>query len=628
MTEPRTVSEPAIAGQPSLAAFVLVLAIACSWIVYHPYLGIWHDAELYTLQALAHLEPRLLAGDLFLRFGSQDAYTVFSPIYARAIAAFGLEHAAALLTLVSQALFVAATWLLARRLLPPGLLWLGIGFVIAMPGDYGAGHTLQYMENFLTPRLASEALVLAALAAMAAGRLSWSWVSLVAAALLHPLMAAAGVGVVVCVQAVTSARHLPRTLWLIPIAAAMLGLLATAFGMLPRFDPAWFELVRRKHYLFVSEWTLADWSRIAVPLAVAAAGSLLLPSSGARVFCGASLLVGIAGIVLTLSGADLLHVVLVTQMQPWRALWITSFVSVLLLPLILSSAWKRGPLGRASALFLVAARFLHGDGSSLAHGYALAVAAAGIALAVAAARERGTVSRERRMILAGAWLAIAVGAVWTLADLQLAVQGTLDQSHAPALVRILRTLGGEGALPTLFLTAVWWICRSLSRARLLASALAMSAACGLLLPVAAAAWSRVIFTPALSQAFGSWRRLIPIGDEVYWPTDALSCWVLLERPSYLSQEQSTAAVFSRKAGFEFERRSLRLEALEESRKFHFVSTTFPDSSAPSLKTICDDTRATYFVTGYDLKGAPPLALAPAGVAPYYRMLRLYRCSRE
>ena len=57
-----------------------LLALA-TWALSHRYLGLFHDARLYTLQALARLHPALSA-DVFLRFGSQDRFTIFSPLYA------------------------------------------------------------------------------------------------------------------------------------------------------------------------------------------------------------------------------------------------------------------------------------------------------------------------------------------------------------------------------------------------------------------------------------------------------------------------------------------------------------------------------------------------------------------
>src|SRR6185503_12493708 len=98
------------------------------WTLQHPYPGIQHDAQLYTLQALARLLPAL-RDDLFLRFGSQDGFTMFGGIYAAFISLWGLGPAAALLTLLFNAAFAAALVLLARRLLPAPLAIVGVALV-------------------------------------------------------------------------------------------------------------------------------------------------------------------------------------------------------------------------------------------------------------------------------------------------------------------------------------------------------------------------------------------------------------------------------------------------------------------------------------------------------------------
>src|SRR5690242_1255333 len=60
------------AFRTTLAAGAFALALGCLWIVMHDYQGLRHDAQLYTFQALARLQPGLLANDIYLRYGSQD----------------------------------------------------------------------------------------------------------------------------------------------------------------------------------------------------------------------------------------------------------------------------------------------------------------------------------------------------------------------------------------------------------------------------------------------------------------------------------------------------------------------------------------------------------------------------
>jgi hypothetical protein len=78
----------------TLELTVLLLLCVTAWALSHSYRGIFHDAGLYTLQALARLAPASLGQDVFLRFGSQDRYTIFSPIYAAASQVLGTEAAA------------------------------------------------------------------------------------------------------------------------------------------------------------------------------------------------------------------------------------------------------------------------------------------------------------------------------------------------------------------------------------------------------------------------------------------------------------------------------------------------------------------------------------------------------
>src|SRR5512139_683507 len=171
-----------------LVALLLVLAM-----LLHDYHGLDHDSQLYSFQALAHLKPGLLGQDLYLRFGSQDNYTLFSPIYAGLISAAGLEPASALITIVSQIAFLCATGFLARQLMGRSLAWLGVAVMLAVPGVFGANGFWKVFEEFATPRLFCEALTVAALSAAVARRYAVAAGILAVAFLLHPLMALAGI---------------------------------------------------------------------------------------------------------------------------------------------------------------------------------------------------------------------------------------------------------------------------------------------------------------------------------------------------------------------------------------------------------------------------------------------------
>src|SRR5581483_4939922 len=68
----------------------LILCMVAFWMLQHPYEGLVHDSLLYSLGALARVHPESLGHDVFLSVGSQDRFTVFSPLAASLIRLIGL----------------------------------------------------------------------------------------------------------------------------------------------------------------------------------------------------------------------------------------------------------------------------------------------------------------------------------------------------------------------------------------------------------------------------------------------------------------------------------------------------------------------------------------------------------
>jgi hypothetical protein len=589
--------------------------MACLWALVHGYAGMWHDAQLYTFQALARLKPELLGNDLYLRFGSQDNFTLFSPLYAAAISVFGMEPAASLLTFASNLAFLCAAWSLAHRVLPRPLAWLGIGLLIASRAEYGAYQVFRFVEDFVTPRMAAEACVLAGLGLLISGRNIGAGVWLLAAAMLHPLMAAAGIAFALCIKAVLPHPRLTAVICLVLAGAAAVVFGLTSIGASLQFDAEWLQLVRQRGYLFVVQWRLVDWSSVVVPLVTAGIGSFALTSVPARTCCRASLIIGVSGIALTLLGVDMLHIIPVAQSQPWRSLWLTDVMATMLLPAILALLWSKGPTGRAATLLLVACWLLRGEV------YALYVLPLALAAGAAAFAEREPGPAAQRMIVGGAWLLASLSLVWVVANIRLFAHTTPVSDGLPAPIRLARTWGREGSLPALAAAGLWWLCQpQRPRSTLYATAAAAALLLALLIPAGIAERTHVTYTAEAYRSLSRWRRLIPPGAEVFWATgDPLCAWVLLERPSYMSLQQAGSNLFSRRAGMELERRA------EDLRKVFGVAAA-ASHSPPTLATVCARSDVRYIVTSYDLQ-APPLDLAPAGVPEDFRDLRLYRCDR-
>ena len=345
---------PDAAGSNRWALAGLALFILALGLLLHPWRGFAHDSMLYTLFALARLYPQSLGHDFFVRLGTQDHYTVFSPVYAAAIRLFGIDHASALLTFITQVSFFGAAWLLARGLTTSDTALLGLGLLVVLPAWYGAEQTFSYTELFLTPRQPAEAFALLGIGFALSRKRTATVSCLATAVLLHPIMAGAAI---LCWIILDFGLPHPRIALVISLAGIALGVLVTLLphSPLPRFDPDWLSALQaRLAFMFPSRWLARDWLWSLPGLATLTLGSLVGTQPQVRRLCIAAVTTGAVGLALTLIGGDLMHVALAVQMQMWRWLWLSGVVSVLLLPVILLEAWNRGIPGRAATVLLAA----------------------------------------------------------------------------------------------------------------------------------------------------------------------------------------------------------------------------------------------------------------------------------
>ena len=577
----------------------------------HPYAGIFHDANLYALQALARLHPDTVARDVFLRFGSQDRFTVFSPVYAAGIRLVGIDHAAAMLTLLSQLALIAGGWCLARAAMPAPHALLGVALLIAIPGDYGPDRIFTCIEPFLTPRMGAEACVLAGLAAAATRRKSWCLALLCAAAALHPVMAVAGLMLLLLYVV------LPRPSWGAPfalLAGAWLVLAAYVFpaGALGRLDADWLALAsQRSPYLFLSSWQLDDWSRAVVTLTTLIAGSRILESR-ARLLCRAAAMTMIGGWALTWLACDTLHLTLFTQMQPWRWQWLATVTAALTLPLIVVGGWNRGTAGRTTALLLLST-WIFGVGE-----FAL-IACVTALLSLGFARLR---PREVRLVFRGSCAVLAMAVAWRIAtNLEFTDVHYMDAA-LPLWLRRAMSFAHDGFTPAALIGIAAWTLhgpRVAGGSRVFA-ALAVAVIC-VLLPFTWPAWSRQEFPRPQLARFTAWQEIIAPDDDVFWAESPLSSWVLLNRPNYISGLQTSGMIFSRVSAMELQRRALALSSAVAPATFLSWSHAGAhlSLSPDELQGLCRLAAFNYLVTNADL-GMQPVAVLDK--------LKLYRCAPQ
>jgi hypothetical protein len=580
----------------------LSLCIFAFWAVLHPYSGLANDGTLYAVAALARL-TNSLGHDIFLSQGSQDHYTIFSPIAAMVIRCVGVAKAAALLTLIAQAGFFGCAWLLARRLMAPSQAILATALLVALPGIYG-GHTVfSYAETVLAPRVPAEALVLASLAATLSRRYVICGACLLGAALLHPLMAAAGW---VMQFLILVGIHRPR----VTVALALSGLVvlvlvayATPIGPLTRFDPEWFAMLHsRLQYAFPSLWSRADWGHASVPLATLAVGALSTRTASLRRVCCAALVTGLCGLAVSLLASDLLHIVLVAQVQTWRWMWLANVVAVLTMAVTAQDCWEGGKAARAAILLLA--------GSWICLDQSLTLVTAPLAVIVAAVAHRVTDDRRQRLILFGAQAALALCVLIFFGSVLTALR-----KPASTPLQVDAWLRG-GVIPASVLTLAWWWTKGgVNRAAVVVLPALGIGLCVLGVRIAWPTWANLAPSQELRAQFDPWRRQIPPTAQVLAPGVPLIPWFMLERPSYWSLRQMAGVMFSRPTTMELLRR--------ESSLLDQEATGEPGHD---LAATCRNNPLLEFIVSPADMG--PTSFAPVSIDKTRpgNSVRLYRCA--
>ena len=613
----------------ALPAVTLLCAFVSIWIVQNPAFGLIHDSQIYAFQALARLHPDLYSQDIYLRYGSQDDYTIFSPLFAAAMHVLGVENAAVAFTLLAQAMYFAAAALLARVLVPARFVWLGLGLLCALPCFYGADNKFALAEGFTTPRLFAEAFVMAGLAAFLTRRF-WVAGSLgLIALLLHPLMTVPGIVVALC----TSTTPPRVRAWAISAGVlagcAMLAWLAF-HGTALRFDDKWMRMLwTALSYLWVSQWPAISWSQTLVCMSTLAIGVLALERSHARSLCRAALIAGIGGIALSYVAVDLLHIVLALQVQPWRWAWMAVLIVTLLAPFIAHRLWSLNTFGRCAVLLLTAAWIWTNQK------YAIGIVGLALLATIAATRATAPLPpKTHRLLFIGSALVLVLAVVSHIAALELSARTAPDISMVPWMLRSIRAFSRSGALPFI---AFLLICIAVYRFRTTTAQLSIAGvtllALAAVVPSSLHEWSMRWYDRDFD-AFSEWRSIIPPRTEVLWFDSPLSVWLLLQRPSYLSGPQEASAVFSHSAAVALKGRVDKIQTylysepgaawvdrIEESE-----SARQARAAAPlSLAKLCAEAPDLRFIVTEKNMLAEPVAALPPTVSAPFRELRLYRC---
>ncbi len=586
----------------------------------HPYGGLIQDARIYIGRGVADRDPAGVGRDIVFAHDAQTGFSLMRLAVRAMLDVMPPSTASMLLALAGSLLWLAAAMALLRRLAPERVAWAAAVAVLALPARYGAFGVFGYAETVATPRVFAEAAVLGGMAALLGRRRPLGLALLALAVALHPIMAAPGLGI----AALSLVRDDRR--WTLPLAAAGAAVLTAAALKLPlsgrlfeTMDPEWWSILRQRCvYLFPTQWPAEAFAQGAAQVAAAILAGSLLPPRERTVLWGT---VGVAacGVAVSFLFGDLLPGTLVTQMQPWRALWPLAVLGNASLALAAAGLWRRGPTGR-SVLALLVMGWCAGAAPLLS----LTLSVAAVALWAMARSGPPAAVTPRLAVLAGggaAVLAISEVAVSAKALLGLAASaagGAGDMSWplavaagvqsiplaaaAAAVALALRpTPGRPGTAPTL----VAW------------ASVAAACAAAVLLWDGRTAERRAVEggsgAAALRDAIG------PAAGEVLWVDENAENWFLIGRPAVFDALQGAPILFSREMALDWAARARDVRGLGLARDLDLAPWAPSEGRADDLALspasvgrFCADARhpAGLVAPGAQL-GAVPAGLAAA-----------------
>lgn len=314
------------------------------WALTHCYPGIVGDAGVYVARVLADFDPNGVGRDMMFVHDGQSQFSLFPILLDHLVAAIGTSGTGLLLAILSMAAWMSALAYFARQYVPRYFVAVVIIFVALLPTNYGAPMRFSFSEVLTVARPFSEALVMAALAALAARRTWLGFALLLLSSLVHPLMALPGWAVFALVLSRENWR------WFAVFAGGALLLIAGAFAGVPvlrrltlLIDPALKSFaLDHSPLLFPTAWPAEYLGAVFAEVASLAIAASLYSQRLRWILIGA-IAVGIGGIAAQSLFGDILSLLLVIQAQLWRMAWLMAALASVALALCALALWRQGP---------------------------------------------------------------------------------------------------------------------------------------------------------------------------------------------------------------------------------------------------------------------------------------------
>lgn len=532
----------------------LMLVLLAAWLFARPYVGLRHDGVPYLAQTLSHIHPGVFAQDFYLAFGSQDRYTVATRLLATLYERTDLATAQLGLVAVTQILLLAGAWRLLKTLAPLHR-FMGVLALVLMVREYGGYSMFAFGERFITARCLAEPLAVWATVALLERRWILFGALAALASLVHPLVSLP----VLALAWVVGVQLDRRWWWLLalaplPLVLAFVGV-PPFHGLLQRYDPEWWAIVTSSNIVLMGDWLHTDWARCAVALSVLIGVALVDPVSELARLYRAAAWIAVGGVCLSFFAADVFQNVLLTQIQPWRTLWVAQLLSCIAAPALIIRFWNGPNTHRALAL-AIAAAWVGANGRLPTTWFLLLWA---LALGFALWRKPATVSAHGGPLL---WVSGAL-LVLISADSAMGVEQSLVGQAGMTARERWALVTATAPLPMFALGAVaWWaanhrneVLRWVAMGGAMAAVLALSTTWD-----RRSAWIRHL-EGSLHRGH-PWRELIPANAQVLWPDQPAAVWLLLHRPSYYSHIQGVGVLFNRGNAVVYSQRKKQLMEMQ------------------------------------------------------------------
>ncbi len=229
-------------------------------------------------------------------------------------------------------------------------------------------------------------------------------------------------------------------------------------------------------------------------------------------------------------------------------------------------------------------------------------------------------------LIVAAWVAVTCWTILTSASM----------GHEPPAFTKLRDIVRLDVSAAMLIGLLWyWLRITRSLLWLTTTVVVLLAAAVYISPKSFDAFSNA-GSPALTEEFADWRKIIPATSSVYladkYDTGAFA-WFALDRPNYLSPDQSAGVVFARATALEIRRRSQVVLPLEKPdwkiqsslqdihKSTDKKASNYLPLTAQSLVRVCSDPQLG-FVIAKENVGFDPITHTHSGA---WKDWNLYDC---